>query len=471
MEAGERLVEKMGLYATEQEVMDMQPFVKDALEELRRQQPVAARGLVLHEEFAECHARLQVLAERIEGLREAAPAPATMENSHQVPLTSTPTKRKKDEGTTMVPSPAKVIKVEKDDDERSTPEVPPEPNCSPQPHTSSSAPTMPVIRESPLLNSIRDSSDEMHDSDSDLLNVGSDEEDSIDEESLDPSLLDDFSNILEDSTNRNNPHFPICLQDTLDVGQGYVVFFDVKILKNEVIQMAVVDNERILTALIRPTVCLPNSMAKTNGYEVGLSDLLGHLRTIYRPILAAFGLWSLPLPTLLKTLTDMGKKEEFFSVVYRFLDVLPMIKEKVPEMNSCRLKCLARNFLQRDLSNCSTMESASAIKDLCDVLEIDLENEPSQLLKPASLDAFMSLQPLLERRLLSRPSAQTLASHGIGLPKLHACFMQNPIGGLPRMCAMVNACRHRFETRVRHLSKVKAYFQQQPPAASSHASP
>ncbi|XP_021263244.1 protein PML [Numida meleagris] len=75
MEAGERLVEKMGLYATEQEVMDMQPFIKDALEELRRQQPAAAGGLVLHEDFAECRARLQVLAVCIEGLRGGTPQP------------------------------------------------------------------------------------------------------------------------------------------------------------------------------------------------------------------------------------------------------------------------------------------------------------------------------------------------------------------------------------------------------------
>ncbi|XP_031472176.1 LOW QUALITY PROTEIN: protein PML [Phasianus colchicus] len=75
MEAGERLVEKMGLYATEQEVMDMQPFVKDALEELRRQHPAADGELVLHEDFAECRARLQALAERIEGPQGDAPQP------------------------------------------------------------------------------------------------------------------------------------------------------------------------------------------------------------------------------------------------------------------------------------------------------------------------------------------------------------------------------------------------------------
>ncbi|XP_052527949.1 protein PML-like [Tympanuchus pallidicinctus] len=467
MEAGERLVEKMGLYATEQEVMDMQPFVKDALEELRRQRPAADGELGLHEDFAECRARLQALAERIEGLQEAAPSPAATKSSHQVPLTSNPAKRKKDESTTTLQLPAKVIKVEKDDNEWSTPVVPQEPNCLSQPQTSFSAPTMAASREGCLLNIVPDSSEEMHDSDSDLLNLGSDEEDSMDEELLDPSLLDDM---LEDGTSNDNTHLPICLQNTLDVGQGTVIFFDVKIWKNEVIQMAVVDKEKILSVLIQPTMCLPNSTAKTSSYEVGLRDLLSHLSTIRRPILAAFSLWSLPLPTLLKSLSAIGKKEEFLSTIYGFLDVLPLIKEKVPDKESCKLKNLASNLLWRDLSNCSTLESASAMMDLCNVLEIDLENKPTQLLSPASLESFMSLQPLLDKKLLSRPSAQTLASHGVGLPELHACFACDPARGLPKMCALVNAHRHPSEKKVRHLSKIKAYFQQQPLAGSSHTS-
>ncbi|NXN63912.1 PML protein, partial [Himantopus himantopus] len=61
MEAGERLVEKMNLYATEQEVMDMQPFIKDSLEELQRLQPPAAGDRTQPREFAECRARLQGL--------------------------------------------------------------------------------------------------------------------------------------------------------------------------------------------------------------------------------------------------------------------------------------------------------------------------------------------------------------------------------------------------------------------------
>ncbi|NXD12896.1 PML protein, partial [Nothocercus nigrocapillus] len=62
MEAGERLVQKMRLYGTDQEVMDMQPFIKASLEELRRLQPPVAGGLAQPDgDFDECRARLQAL--------------------------------------------------------------------------------------------------------------------------------------------------------------------------------------------------------------------------------------------------------------------------------------------------------------------------------------------------------------------------------------------------------------------------
>ncbi|XP_065544044.1 protein PML-like isoform X2 [Lathamus discolor] len=67
MEAGERLVEKMSLYATEQEVMDMQPFIKGALQELQHLQPPEARDRTQAGDLAECRARLQALVERVEG--------------------------------------------------------------------------------------------------------------------------------------------------------------------------------------------------------------------------------------------------------------------------------------------------------------------------------------------------------------------------------------------------------------------
>ncbi|NWX02703.1 PML protein, partial [Caloenas nicobarica] len=61
MEAAERLVEKMSLYATEQEVMDMQPFVRDSLQELQRLQPPASGEREQPRDLSECRGRLQAL--------------------------------------------------------------------------------------------------------------------------------------------------------------------------------------------------------------------------------------------------------------------------------------------------------------------------------------------------------------------------------------------------------------------------
>ncbi|NXY51056.1 PML protein, partial [Ceuthmochares aereus] len=61
IEASEKLVEKMNLYATEQEVMDMQPFIKKSLEDLQQLQPAATGDQVQPGNFAECGAKLQAL--------------------------------------------------------------------------------------------------------------------------------------------------------------------------------------------------------------------------------------------------------------------------------------------------------------------------------------------------------------------------------------------------------------------------
>uniref|UniRef100_A0A8C8RQL0 Protein PML n=1 Tax=Pelusios castaneus TaxID=367368 RepID=A0A8C8RQL0_9SAUR len=69
METSKELVETMHLYASDQEVMDMHPFIKGSLEELRKLQPLSVGASVQARGFAECKASLQVLFERVTGER------------------------------------------------------------------------------------------------------------------------------------------------------------------------------------------------------------------------------------------------------------------------------------------------------------------------------------------------------------------------------------------------------------------
>ncbi|XP_068814026.1 protein PML isoform X2 [Struthio camelus] len=463
MEAGEQLVEKMSLYATEQEVMDMQPFIKDSLEELRRLQPTAAGGQVQAAgDFAECRGRLQALVERVMGRTETASAQAT-ENSHQ---------RRNVQNADVLPSPVKVMKVEDNDIEWMKLEVLQKQSSFDQPGTSYPVSAVAhTTKKDGLLEDVENSNSGLHDSDNDIFCLDSFEEDSSDQESLDSNLLDEPNGMLDESTSEDCLDIAVSNQNILDLRQGSLLFFDVKILKNEIIQVAVVDREKIFPILIQPVKCLSTLMAKNSVCEVGLRNLLCHLNTVHRPILGGFGLWSLPFPTLLKALSFVDKKGEFSSAVYGFLDILPLIKEKIPERDNYKLKTLANTYLWRQLSDCSAMESAKAMKDLYEVLDINLGKEPRLILSHASLECFISLTPLLTEKLLTKPSAQTLATHNIGLSELWSCYRRDPSKGLQKVCRLVNIRRHSSEKKVRNLSKIKVYFQQQQQSAECQTTP
>ncbi|XP_014373852.1 protein PML-like isoform X2 [Alligator sinensis] len=75
MGAAEQLVEKMHHYACDQEVMDLHPFIKNSLEELQNQPPLAMGTKVQVEDFSECKAKLKALVERVMGEHAGPSAP------------------------------------------------------------------------------------------------------------------------------------------------------------------------------------------------------------------------------------------------------------------------------------------------------------------------------------------------------------------------------------------------------------
>ncbi|XP_048375690.1 protein PML [Sphaerodactylus townsendi] len=72
MKTGKRLVEKMADFASDQEVMDMHPFIKESLEELRREKAPMAGLRVSRESFAKIKEHLQVLYRKVMGQNDAA---------------------------------------------------------------------------------------------------------------------------------------------------------------------------------------------------------------------------------------------------------------------------------------------------------------------------------------------------------------------------------------------------------------
>ncbi|XP_054858606.1 protein PML-like isoform X2 [Eublepharis macularius] len=116
MASCELLVEKIHLYASDQEVMDMYPFIRESLEELKRKQPPAVETQIEVGNFAEVETQLQAFYGRVIKEEEAAPAIVKIA-SNQEPLGKSPAKRKGEQMGNAIQPTIKVVKIESDDDE------------------------------------------------------------------------------------------------------------------------------------------------------------------------------------------------------------------------------------------------------------------------------------------------------------------------------------------------------------------
>ncbi|XP_032628554.1 protein PML-like isoform X2 [Chelonoidis abingdonii] len=599
MGASKQLVEKMHLYASDQEVMDLHSFIKGSLEDLRKLQPLAVGATIQAGGFAKCKARLQALFERVtgeggtsapqcappsedkntvtlsleplhppeashqrrhlpandsEGLfshedlmcspssqtepcppedgggdvcpanwgdgspvlqitppaqarrngeeenafrqltsaeagerartgdgartgtgasmdhgREAAPAGFT-DNFSKAPSLSLPVKRKGVE----TEAPAKVIKTEADAGKWEQSARKHQQNLLEQPGTSSSTSSssscvtdsFSAARVADLL---ENNSYKLCEPDDSTGCLDSSEEDDSDEESTDSSLPDNINSVSCESSEGDLLAFPASSPRELDMRQASLLFFDLKFLMNTILQLAVVDGEKSFTVLIQPLTSLPGLISKGSVCEIGVKTLFRCLCSVHKPILVGYDLWSPALPVLFQSLDLLSKKEEFSAAVFGFLDILPLIKEKIPKAGSYKLKNLANTYIWRQLSDNSPLDNAKALRDLCTVLEVDPMEDPRPVVTCSNLECYASLQPLLNKKLLSKPSVQMLSMHNVSLSKLHTLYLMDPEKGLQKFCRFFNSRLQSSEKKIRKLSKIKAHFQSPQPSAGHQA--
>ncbi|KAL8197043.1 UNVERIFIED_CONTAM: hypothetical protein K2H54_007596 [Gekko kuhli] len=81
MKAGTQLVEKMASFASDQVVMDMHPFIKESLEELKKERVPMAGLRVQTRNFAEVKDQLQALCRKVMGQKDPAAASNVLSTS------------------------------------------------------------------------------------------------------------------------------------------------------------------------------------------------------------------------------------------------------------------------------------------------------------------------------------------------------------------------------------------------------
>ncbi|XP_074012560.1 protein PML-like [Numenius arquata] len=437
MEAGERLVEKMNLYATEQEVMDMQPFIKDSLEELQRLQPPAVGDRTQPGDLAECRARLQVLEERVMGhpdtnsqavpvievapennLQEEPVEPKNqsilptftislkeMHTSSALPVTAWPKRTSPcmERGSQMSP---KLLKLECD----SMP-VPSDPSSNQW--DGRRGPSTSTLSQncSPAATNHADDAE-------DTSIVISSSEDSSEEDTAASSKPKASRKPCSPtwSESGTSPHCSTGPTSPWDKSEpSTLVFLSLKVDQktHQITEVAAVNGEHTFKTLIQTPESVLTLLFQGVSIEVGMQNLLWYLSLIPRPILITYNFWAPELPALFKALDATGRKVDFCHIVAGYVDMLSLMKEKLPKAPSYRLKNLLRRHVQQQLNEGSALATAKALQDLWGALELPVQPAAEVVLTHCNLQSYTILWPLVQEKLLTRRVAKILAQRNI----------------------------------------------------------
>ncbi|XP_019839280.2 protein PML isoform X1 [Bos indicus] len=483
---GSVLVQRMKLYASDQEVLDMHDFLRKALHQLRQEEPQSLRATVHTDSFDEFRVRLQDLVSCITRgtdaalSRRASPEAAStprdtcgtdppeevprdqmqasglavvqpVPGAHPVPVyafsiqdpslreegsnTTTPQKRK----ACQTECPRKAVKMESEEGEESrlawsSPEQP-RPSTSravSPPHLDGPpSPKSPIIRDELSLPESNHQTGDPAETEERVVVISSSED--SDAENPDSRELADNSSESSD-LQLEGPSSLGVLDDSPSnslVEDKPLVFFDLKI-DNEtqkISQLAAVNQESQFRALIQPEVL--NVYSKAVSLEVGLQHFLHFLASMRQPILACYKLWGPSLPSFFQALEEMNMLGKFQKSISGFLATLPLIRECVPGASSFKLKSLAKTYLARNMSERSALAAVLTMRDLCRLLEVSPSPQLALHVHPfSSLQCFSSLQPLVRAAILPRAEARLLALHKVTFIELLTAHHHDPQGGL-----------------------------------------
>uniref|UniRef100_A0A670JTZ5 RING-type domain-containing protein n=1 Tax=Podarcis muralis TaxID=64176 RepID=A0A670JTZ5_PODMU len=394
MASSEQLVEKMQLYASDQVVLEMQPYIKSSLEKLRDNQPPVVNFQIQARDFAEVKTQLQALYERV-----------TKARGEIVTMLFFLSRG-------ILPSPRQ--------------------QCS-------GCGWGEKVSQWPIISEVSP-----------------------------PTCLSSRqeSSLLQDIRNRSQNSQEECLRQEFQLGQGTMVFFDLKLLRKGLRATFEIRYCKIIAWEEGMGEQFSSIYARSKFSETGLEGFLDYVCSLSLPILVGYDIWSVDhLPALVGALQAINKEERFEASIFGFIDALPLIKEKVPELPSYTLKSLDYTYRWGDLNDTRADDCAKALKDLCTVLEVNPVMERRTVIAYSNIQSYASLRPLMSQKLLSEASAKTLALHNVCLSMLQHIYQEDPERGLSKLCRFLNRHRKVTEEKIQKLSKIRFYFQQLQPAA------
>ncbi|KAK6475257.1 protein PML-like [Huso huso] len=436
IEGSKDLLENMIKYATDEEVMEMQTFVKSSLQQLQRSKPGNADTLDFTVEFKKTDLEpLNLLGSLV---------------VHKDMAT----------GTNLEASTPIKIKRERQDDEDIKPgtslasELPPKRPYTPSLEKPGFSPAAlnalpPNVRQQIDLNILTDDS---------LLDCNDDECEETQSGTSDMLNSDDEN---DGGASASQSHLSSSFfKPNLNIENCTLVFFDLKTTGQEqapdIIQLSAISQYKAFVVSILPQQ-IEGGVNVVQTRTEALTAFLAFLHMLVQPItLVGHNIWKMKCPILCRHLDELGLKDELQELVSGFLDTESLARDnlKGKDIKKFSQQDLSKMLLKKTYPAHNTLE---AVKNLQELYQSLRPAQEKHLFSLVQLEAHMSLQPLVLAMAVTKPSAQTLAQQGISFETLKQAYQKDPKKGLKHLLRHLGneLGPNKLSTTIRH---TQAFF-------------
>ncbi|XP_078409953.1 protein PML-like [Cetorhinus maximus] len=234
-----------------------------------------------------------------------------------------------------------------------------------------------------------------------------------------------------------------------------LVFFDLETTGLDkycdIVQLSAVSGEKIFDKYILPSNPMSAGAAAVTGIQImdGILYLRGEpqptcslqeamaaffqfLQSLDRPLLAGHNIWKFDGPIILRAWKELSMKDQFASCVTGFLDTFWLSRDIVPrsEVSSYRQPDLVRTYLKKDYEAHNAIEDVKSLQELYSVLKFTPEQKQNSQFSLSQLESHVSLQPLVDAKILFFQLAQKLAMQEVSYEKLKLAHQQDAESGL-----------------------------------------
>ncbi|XP_042193271.1 protein PML-like [Callorhinchus milii] len=233
-----------------------------------------------------------------------------------------------------------------------------------------------------------------------------------------------------------------------------LVFFDLETTgldqSCEIVQLSAVSGEKLFDKYILPmsecasvngmrvvdgTLFLRGKPQPTSSLQEAMAAFLKFLQSVSRPVLIGHNIWRFDCSVIHRVWEKLSMKDQFNECIVGFLDTLWLAKNMISRraVKSYSLHHLVFTCVRKDFVAKNSLEEVKILQELYSVLNPSPEQTCNAQFSLSQFECRLSLQPLLDQKIISNPILVQLAKQEISLEKIKSAHQEDPRCGVQKL--------------------------------------